>query len=124
VACAALREYVERREELIAATGRPREDVKLEVLVTLYAGHVSRHQEQWITAVDHEVKAVQWLVAGMPQYAAMKKRIAKNQASTLQQKRNVNGSLLSYVLQTFENNIMMAALDYLGAGGLACETRR
>jgi hypothetical protein len=54
----------------------------------------------------------------MQAYRAMRDRVEKMQANRPLTNRNVKGSLLSYVIQTLENDVMQAALAYIEDSGV------
>ena len=105
----ALKFYIENRDACLAELDMPREEAKKVPLAIINggAGRAVAEKPEWLTSLQKEIKSIHTNMANNPKNKKLMDSIAD--------KSNIKGSLCNHILCDIENEVLMAAVKFVGS---------
>ena len=105
----ALKFYIENRDRCLADLDMPRDDAKKVPLAIINggAGRAVAEKPDWLLSLQKEIKSIHTNMANNPKNKKLMDSIAD--------KSNMKGSLCNHILCDIENEVLMAAVKFVGS---------
>lgn len=110
IKCDNLIYYCENREKVLKLISKDRETAKKQILKIIFGG-VTKSENKTIQKLSEELKNIRDIFSNDKRYKKIIKHIQKKNKD--KEYDNINGSLLSYILNVEENNILLEIRNYL-----------